>query len=114
MTGYRVRFFKRLVNSQGSRFKTLQRESEIIEADTLLEAEEIAEREFERARKIADWHIHADFVETEVVVTSARKHAAWGASELGPQSGFRYEELSKKPSNYSMLASGPSRVRAAL
>jgi hypothetical protein len=70
MTGYRVRFFKRLVNSQGSRFKALQREIEIIEANTPLEAEEIAEREFERLRKIPDWHFHADFVETEVVLTS--------------------------------------------
>jgi hypothetical protein len=76
MTGYRVRFFKRLVNSQGSRFKSLQRESEIIEADSLLEAEEIAEREFARLRKIPDWHVHADFVETEVVVTSAHNHTA--------------------------------------
>jgi hypothetical protein len=68
---YRVRFFKRLVNSHGSPFKTLQREIEIIEAKTALEAEEIAEREFERVRNIADWHIHADSVETETVVTSA-------------------------------------------
>jgi hypothetical protein len=76
MAGYRVRFFKRLVNSQGSPFKALQREIEIIEAETALEAEKIAEREFERMRKIPDWHTHADFVETEVVVTSAHKQAA--------------------------------------
>jgi hypothetical protein len=76
MTGYRVRFLKRLVNSQGRPFKTLQREIEIVEAKTALEAEVIAEREFERVRNIPDWHIHADSVETEVVVTSAHTHAA--------------------------------------
>jgi hypothetical protein len=75
MSGYRVRFFKSLVNSQGRPFKALQREIEII-AKTALEAEGIAEQEFERVRKIPDWHIHADSVETEVVVTSALTHAA--------------------------------------
>jgi len=68
MTGYRVRFFKRLVNCEGKPFKTLQGEIEIIEAKTALEAEAIAEREFERLRNIPDWHIYADSVETEVVV----------------------------------------------
>jgi hypothetical protein len=75
MTGYRVRFFKSLVNSQGRPFKALQREIEII-SKTALEAEGIAEREFERLRKIPDWHIHADSVETEVVVASAHTQAA--------------------------------------
>lgn len=76
MSGYRVRFFKRLVNSQGKPFKTLQREIEIGEAKTALEAEVIAEREFERMRKIPDWHIHADSMETEVLVTSAHTQSA--------------------------------------
>jgi hypothetical protein len=52
------------------------REIEIVEAKTALQAEAIAEREFERVRNIPDWHIHADSVETEVVITSARKPAA--------------------------------------
>jgi hypothetical protein len=69
MTGYRVRFFKSLVNSQGKPFKTLQRQIEIIDAKTALEAKLMAEREFERLRKIPDWHIHADSVETEVLAT---------------------------------------------
>jgi predicted DNA-binding transcriptional regulator len=76
MTRYRVRLFKLLVNSQGMQFKTIQREMEIAEAKTALEAEAIAEREFERVRDIPDWHIHADSVESEVVVTPARKSAA--------------------------------------
>ena len=70
MTRYRVRFFKLLVKSQGMPFKAIQREIEIVEAKTALE------REFERMRNIPDWHIHADSVETEVVITSARKPAA--------------------------------------
>jgi hypothetical protein len=76
MAVYRVRFFKRLVNSQGRPFKTLQREIEIIEAKTALEAEELAEREFERVRKISDWHVHADSVETEMMAVSSCPHAA--------------------------------------
>jgi hypothetical protein len=76
MTRYRVRFFKLLVNSRGMPFKTIQREIEIVEAKTALEAEAVAEREFERVRNIPDWHIHADSVETEVVITSARKPGA--------------------------------------
>jgi hypothetical protein len=67
MPGYRVRFFKRLVNSQGRRFKALQKEIEIAEADTALEAASIAERQFELQRKISDWHVHADFAETRPV-----------------------------------------------
>lgn len=73
MTGYRVRFFKRLVSSQGMPFKSLQREIEIVWAKTALEAEVIAEREFERERLIPDWHIHADSVETEIVVATAHR-----------------------------------------
>jgi hypothetical protein len=76
MSEYRVRFFKRLVNSQGTPFKTLQREIRVIKAKTALEAEEIAEREFERGRNIPDWHTHADYLETDIVVTPARQSAA--------------------------------------
>jgi hypothetical protein len=54
MTAYRVRFFKRLVNSQGMPFRALQREIEIVGVKTALEAEVIAEREFERVRQIPD------------------------------------------------------------
>ena len=76
MTAYRVRFFKRLVDSQGRPFNALQQKIEIIEAKTALEAEELAEREFERLRKIPDWQIHADFLETEIIDTSAALRAA--------------------------------------
>jgi len=76
MTRYRVHFFKLLVNSRGMPLKTIQREIEIVEAKTALEAEAVAEREFERMRNIPDWHIHADSVETEVVITSAREPGA--------------------------------------
>jgi hypothetical protein len=76
MTAYRVRFFKRLVNSQGLPFKTLQREIEIVGANTALEAEGLAEREFERLRKIPDWRIHADSLETELLVNSTPVRAA--------------------------------------
>jgi hypothetical protein len=54
MPGYRVRFFKRLVNSQGKPFKTLQREISIVKAHTAFEAEAIAERQFEQLRRIPE------------------------------------------------------------
>ncbi len=76
MPEYRVRFFKQIVNSQGKPFKTLQREIEIVKADTAIEAEALAERQFERLRKIPDWHFHADTVEIEVLGTSTPTWAA--------------------------------------
>jgi hypothetical protein len=60
---YRVRFFKHLVSSQGRQFKTLQGNFEPIEAKTAAEAEVIAEREFQRLRRIPAWQLHADSVE---------------------------------------------------
>jgi len=72
MTG---RFFRHLLNSQGTPFKTVQREIVITGAKTALEAEVIAEREFERVRQIPDWHFHADSVETEVVATHRQRRS---------------------------------------
>ncbi len=66
MPCYRVRFFKRLVNSQGRPFKTLQGSFELIEANTAADAEVIAERQFERLRTIPYWRLRADTVETEL------------------------------------------------
>ena len=89
MTAYRVRFFKRLVNSQGMPFRALQREIEIVGVKTALEAEVIAEREFERVRQIPDWRFHADSVETEAVVTAAhhqRRSRPAGQMRMAPAS----------------------------
>jgi hypothetical protein len=66
MSRYRVRFYKRLVNSYGRPFKTLQGNFEIIQANTPAEAEQIAERQFERLRGVTNWHLGADIVETEL------------------------------------------------
>jgi hypothetical protein len=65
MSCYRVRFFKRLVNSQGRPFKTLQGSFELIEANSTTDAVVIAERQFERLRGVPDWRLYADTVETE-------------------------------------------------
>jgi hypothetical protein len=89
MTGHRVRFFKHLLNSQGMPFRALQREIVITGAKTALEAEVIAEREFERVRQIPDWRFHADSVETEAVVTVAhhqRRSRPAGRLRMAPAS----------------------------
>ena len=65
MCGYRVRLFKYLVNSQGKSFKTLQGNFEVPDANSAAEAESIAFRQFEQWRKVPNWHLLADSVETE-------------------------------------------------
>jgi hypothetical protein len=66
MSGYRVHFYKRLLNSYGKPFKTLQGKIEVIEANTAAEAELIAKRQFEQLRGITSWHLRADIAETEL------------------------------------------------
>jgi hypothetical protein len=70
MSCYRVRFFKRLVNSQGRLFKTLEGSFELIEANSSAHAVVIAERQFERIRGIPDWRLYADTVETETLTSA--------------------------------------------
>lgn len=82
MTSYRVRFFKRLVNSQGTPFRALQRETGIIEAKTALEAEAIAAREFAQLRQITDWRVHADSMETETIADPHRQRRSRPAGQL--------------------------------
>jgi hypothetical protein len=66
MPGYRVHFYKRLVNSYGKPFKTLQGKIEVIQAKTAAEAEIAARRQFEELRGVADWQLQADTAETEL------------------------------------------------
>jgi hypothetical protein len=64
MTRYRVSLLKRLVDSYGRRFKTLQGSFEV-EAANITDAELAAERQFERQRQVSDWHSFADVVKIE-------------------------------------------------
>jgi hypothetical protein len=66
MSGYRVSFYKCLVNSYGRPFKTLQAEIDVIRANTTAEAELIAQRQFEQLRGVTSWHFQADIAETEL------------------------------------------------
>jgi hypothetical protein len=66
MPGYRVHFYKRLVNSYGRPFKALQGKIEVIQAKTSAEAELAAKRQFEELRGITDWRLRADLAETEL------------------------------------------------
>ncbi len=63
MTGYRIYFFKTLVNSDGHPFKCLQGEIEIRNSNTEAEAMESASLQFARERGLTNWKIYADDVE---------------------------------------------------
>ena len=65
MPGYRVKFFKHLINCSGHPFKCLQRAIEIHESGSPAEAIEAAQRRFERLQHVPDWRLHADAVECE-------------------------------------------------
>ena len=66
MPGYRVHFYKRLVNSYGKPFKTLQGKIEVIQANSAAEAELTAKRQFEQLKGVTGWHLLADIAETEL------------------------------------------------
>jgi hypothetical protein len=66
MPGYRVQFYKRLVNSYGKPFKALQGKIEVIQAKNAAEAELAAKRQFEQLSGITSWQLRADLAETEL------------------------------------------------
>jgi len=61
---YRVKFFKNVLNSNGHPFKVLQRVIPVDKSDNHDDAIRIAQERFEGLENIADWRLHADFVET--------------------------------------------------
>lgn len=65
MSGYRIFFFKNLVNSDGHRFKCLQNEIVVPHADTPAEALDCAARVFALQHGGGDWRIFADVAEVE-------------------------------------------------
>jgi hypothetical protein len=65
MTDYQVRFYKRLQNSSGHPFSVLQRTIVVSRSETVEDAVRIAQQQFERLEEVRDWHLHADFVETD-------------------------------------------------
>jgi hypothetical protein len=65
MSGYRVKFFKNLVNCYGRPFKVLQRTIVVGRSNSPTEAVEAAQRRFERFEKVPDWKLHADCIEWE-------------------------------------------------
>lgn len=65
MTGYRVKFFNNLINSNGQAFKCLQRSLIIREAKDEAEAVEKAKLEFEQSECISNWRCHAHLLEVE-------------------------------------------------
>jgi hypothetical protein len=83
MTSYRVTFFKNLVNSTGHQFKCPQGTIEIRRARNYHRAFQAAERRYERAKKIANWTLYADFAELEAFVADAspRRHVEAASHE---------------------------------
>lgn len=67
MNGYRVTFFKDLVNDQGRQFHCPQFEICIRKARDGDRALRAAKRRFERSRKAHHWSLFADQIEVELL-----------------------------------------------
>lgn len=67
MPSYQVKFFKRLVNSNGKRFTVLQKAITVPKAANPAEAELLARRQFSVDRQVLDWHRTSDLVETTLL-----------------------------------------------
>jgi hypothetical protein len=63
MTDYQVKFFKRVLSSDGHPFCALQRTIVVSQSESADDAIRIAQQQFEHLEGVRDWHLHADFVE---------------------------------------------------
>ena len=63
---YQVKFFKKLMSSDGHCFKVLQRVVAIKGADSDQDAIRTAKQRFERLEQVPDWCLHADCIEATV------------------------------------------------
>ncbi|MFL9823313.1 hypothetical protein [Rhodoplanes sp. SY1] len=68
MATYQIRFFKRLLSSDGHPFCCLQDRLEVRNADTPECAVARAERRYERLKNVSQWDRWADVVEVSEVV----------------------------------------------
>jgi hypothetical protein len=100
MTSYRVTFFKNLVSSNGHQFTCPQGTIEILRARNYHRAFQAAERRYERAKKIANWTLYADFAELVAIEANARAQCY---IESAPQ-----EHFIALPSNRRLFAGHPS------
>lgn len=67
MTGYRVTFFKNLVNSSGHCVKCPQATISVEHAKSIERALTAGKRRFERTKGIQDWALYADLAELEAI-----------------------------------------------
>ena len=63
MTDYQVKFYKRVLSSDGHPFSVLQRTILVSQSASADDAIRIAQQQFEHLEGVRDWHLHADFVE---------------------------------------------------
>lgn len=75
MSGYRIFFFKNLVNCDGHKFKCLQNEIVVPKAETTAEALECAGRVFALQHGGSDWRIYADVAEVTPCAETAPARA---------------------------------------
>lgn len=78
MATYQVRFFKRLLSSDGHPFCCLQDRLEVRNADTPECAVVRAERRYERLKNVSQWDRWADVVEVSEVRRSPARRRAGG------------------------------------
>lgn len=76
MALYRVRFFKTLLSSDGHPFKCLQQIIEVHRAKDADRAVKAAQRRYERLKRVRDWKLHADLIETESVEKGLDRQSA--------------------------------------
>ena len=67
MTGYRVTFFKSLVNSSGHCVKCPQATISVEHAKSIERALTAGKRRIERTKGIQDWALYADLAELEAI-----------------------------------------------
>src|SRR5215472_13936769 len=77
MPGYRVSFYKTLLSSCGMPQRCLQAEISIADAPSPSDAARMAERKWQKLRRIPDWKLGADLVEVhEGTPRKIRAHEA--------------------------------------
>jgi hypothetical protein len=70
MSGYRVRFFKNLLSSDGHQFKCLQQQFDIPDVESAEKALDSAARQFEKLHRVRNWKMFADSIEVDRVQLS--------------------------------------------
>jgi hypothetical protein len=76
MADYQIKFYKKLLSSDGHPFKVLQRVVSVSQSDTCEDAVRIAQQKFAGLENVGDWRLHADFFEASADTQAPQSNAA--------------------------------------